>query len=328
VPGSIRIKDMKLLDIPLDDIDLQDERFRFSYHYDLEKLLASIKKIGLVCPPVVVKREGSLYVLVSGWKRISACIELSLKHIPVYLLDEQDDCRAFLLSLYENWAIRNFNILEKAEIVCRLNGFIGDEKKIVKEFFPLLDIPANLSYLDIFLKMARLDPDWKKIIFKKNIPISCIPFLTEFTPEDREQLLPLILPLNVNKLKHLCEDLYELSKKTGDSPKTLLTSSEMLSVAQSNNLSSLQKAERIRSLVRAKRYPNLSSWKGAFDRSLKKARLSKDVAFDSASFFEDGEFSVIFTLFDKEAFRNRVSKLQELGADEELFSLFKRLTDG
>ena len=319
---------MKILDTQLDDINLQDERFRFSYHYNLEKLLTSIKKTGLVCPPMVVKREEPLYVIVSGWKRISACVELSLQHIPVYLLEEQDDCRVFLLSLYENWAIRNFNILEKAEIVCRLNGFIGDEKKIVKEFFPLLDIPANLSYFDIFLKMARLDPCWKKTIFQKKIPLSCIPFLTEFTPEDREQLLPFILPLNVNKLKHFCEDLFELSKKTGDSPKTLLTAPEILSVSQSEKLSSLQKAERVRSLVRAKRYPNLSSWKRAFDRSLKKARLSKEVAFDSASFFEDGEFSVTFNLFDKEAFRNRVSKLQDLGADEELFSLFKSFTDG
>ncbi|UCE42942.1 MAG: ParB N-terminal domain-containing protein [Candidatus Aminicenantes bacterium] len=319
---------MKLLDIPLDDINLQDERFRFSYFFDLEKMLISIKKIGLVNPLMAVKREGSKYVIVCGWKRVLACRELSLAYVPVYLLDEQDDRRVFFLSLYENWAVRNFNILEKSEIIHKLNGFIGDEKKIVREFFPLLGIPVNLSYFDIYLRIAQLDPVWKKIIFKKKFPLSSIQLLTDFTREDRKLLLPFVLSLNVNKMKQFCEDLFELSKKTGDSPKILLSAPEILSVSQSENLSSLQKAERVRSLMRTKRYPTLSSWKKSFDTSLKKARLSKDVAFDSASFFEDGEFSVTFSLHDKEDFRKRLFKLQELVADEDLFSLFKSFSDG
>jgi len=313
---------MKILEVSLDDIDLQDERFRISYHFDIGKLLISIKKFGLVYPLVVVKRERPQYVIVSGWKRVLACLELSSMRVPVYLIDEQDDFRAFLLCLYENWAFRNFNILEKAEILLKLNGFMGDEKKIVKQFFPLLDIPANLSYFDTYLKIALLNTTWKKIIFKKKIPLPSIQFLTEFSPEDRELLLPLILPLNVNKLKQFCEDLYDLAKRTGDSPKTLLSAPKILSVSQSENLSSLQKAEKVRSLLREKRYPTLFLWKKSFATSLKKARLSKEVDFDSASFFEDGEFSVTFSLKNKQAFQKRLSKLQDLISDEDLFSLF------
>jgi len=319
---------MKLLEVPLDDINQKDERFRFSYHFDLKKLLISIKKVGLVCPLVVVKRDSPKYVLVSGWKRVLACLELSLTHVPVYLLDEKDDCRAFLLCLYENWAARNFNILEKAEILLKLNGFVGDEKKIVKQFFPLLDIPATLTYFDTYLKIAQLGPTWKKINFKKKIFLASVQLLTEFSPEDRVPLLPLILPLNVNKLKQVLEDLYDLSKKTGDSTKVLLSAPEILSVSQSENLSSLQKAEKIRSLLRAKRSPTLSSWKKSFDTSLKKARLSKEVDFDTASFFEDGEFTVTFSLKNKQAFQKRLSKLQDLISDEDLFLLFKSFSDG
>lgn len=319
---------MRLLEVPLEEINLQDERFRISYHFDLAKLLISINKIGIINPILVVKREDLLYVVVSGWKRISACQELSLASIPAFLTEEKDDCRAFLLGLYENWSFRNFNILEKAEILLKLNGFMKDERKIVREFFPLLDIPANLSYLDIFLKIARLDFVWKKIVFKKRLPLSSIQILTELTPEDRESLLPLVLPLNMNKLKQLLEDLYELSKKTEESPKILLSSPEILSVSQNNNLSPLQKADKIRSLFRAKRCPTLSSWKKSFDTSLKRTQLSKEVAFDPATFFEDGEFAVTFSLKDKKAFQKRLSKLKDLISDEDLFSLFKGFPDG
>jgi hypothetical protein len=319
---------MQRLDISLNEIDLQDERFRISYHYDLEKFLISIKKVGLINPLLIVKRDSPTYVVVSGWKRLSACLELALTNVPAFLIEQEDDFRIFLLCLYENWTIRKFNVLEKAEILIRLSGFIKDEKKIVAQFFPLLDIPSNLSYFDLYHEIARLDPDWKEIIFKKNIPLSSIRFLTEMIPEDRDSLIPLILPLNVNKIKSFIEDLYELSKITGSSPRILLSTPEFQSVHRSDSLSSLQKAERIRSMIREQRYPNLSSWKKSFQASIKRARLSKDVAFDSSSFFEDGEFNVTFDIKDKEAFQKRISNLLELINDEDFFSVFNRSSDG
>jgi hypothetical protein len=313
---------MKLIDAFLDDIDLRDERFRISYHFDLEKLLLSIKRIGLVSPLVVVERKHSKYVLVSGWKRIYACRQLSLTCIPVFVLDEKEDSRVFLFSLYENLAIRTFNLLEKAEIVYKLNGHIDDEKKIVRQFFPILGIPATLAYFDIFCDIARFDPAWKKIIFEKKIPLSSLQLLVEYSPEERERLLPLILPMNLNKLRQFLEDLFDLSKKTGDSPHSILSAPKIQSMLHNDKLSALQRADKIRSLLRTKRYPTISSWKKSFDAAIKKAELSKDVTFDSNSFFEDGEFGVTFSFRDKKAFQKRLAKLQDLLADEDLFSLF------
>ncbi len=313
---------MELIDASLDDIDLQDERFRISYQFDLEKILLSIKTIGLVNPLVVVERKHPKYVLVSGWKRMYACLQLSLPRVPVFFLDKKEDSRTFLFSLFENLTIRDFNLLEKAEIVCKLNGYIEDEKKIVKQFFPLLGIPATLSNFDFFCDIARLDPTWKKIIFEKKIPLPLAQLIAKYSPEDREWILPLILPLNLNKLKQFLEDLFDLSGKTGDSPHSILSAPEIQVVFHNERLSSLQKADKIRSLLRTKRYPTISSWKKSFDAAIKRAELSKDVTFNPNSFFEDGEFGVTFSFKDKKTFQKRLSKLQDLLADEDLFSLF------
>jgi hypothetical protein len=314
---------MKLFDLSLDEIDLEDERFRFSYHFELDKLLISIKKMGILSPILVVKRDGPLYVVLSGWKRILASRELAIESIPSFWIEENEDGRAFLVSVYENWVIRRFNILEKAEILNKLSGFMKDEKIIVRQFFPLLDIPANLSYLDIYLKIADLDPSWKNLIYQKKLSLPSAELLTAFTPGDKENLLPLLLPLNKNKVKQFIEDIYELSQKTGDSFGGILSTREVRSVLQADNLSSLQKAEKIRSFIHTKRYPNLSAWKNSFETSVKNAQLSKDVVFDSTSFFEDGEFAVNFNLRDREAFRDRIAKLEKLVAEEGLFSWVK-----
>ena len=318
---------MELFDIAPGDIDVADDRFRISRHFDRDRLLLSIDKIGLVSPLVVVEREDSRFVLVSGWKRILACLELSLPQVPVFRLEEDDDSRAFLFALYENASIRNFDILEKAEIVQKLVGFEEDEKKIVRQFFPLLDIPSTLSYLDHYLKIARLDPSWKKVVFDKKMPLPSVLLLAEFTPREREQILPLVLPLGSNKLKQFLEDLFELSRKTGDPVEAILTSPGIKTVSNTDYLTPLQKADRVRRLLRERRYPTLSPWKKTFDASVRKARLSGETTFDAPSFFEDGEFSVTFSLKDKKDFQKRLAKLQELASDENLFSMVKRFFD-
>ena len=319
---------MRVKKISPDEIDLQDHRFRFSYYFDLSNLLFSIEKIGLVNPLVVVKREGAQFVLLSGWKRISVCLERSLRHFPVFVLDEKDDFRAFLFSLYENLAVRRFSLLEKAEILRLLSGFVKDENQIARVYLPLLEIPSSLSYLDAYLKIARLSPIWKEMIFKKKMPFSCVEFLLEFTPYEQEQLFPLLEPLNVNKQKQILEDLCDLSHQIQDDPRKILTGPEIQTLLSDKNLSPLQKAEHVRSLVKKKRYPLLSAWEETFKASLKKARLSSEVTFDSSSFFEDGEFSVTFDLKSRDSFQKKIDKLQKLFSDEDLFRLLKDFPDG
>jgi ParB family chromosome partitioning protein len=319
---------MKLEKVSLDEIDLCDHRFRISYYFELKNLLLSIEKIGLVYPLLVVKRTSPQYILLSGWKRIAACLELSLPRIPVFILDEKDDGQAFLISLYENLSIRKFNLLEKAEVLRVLNGFIPDEKRIVKSFLPIFEIPATLSYLDIYLKIARLTPGCKEMIFQKKIPLSVVEFLIEFAPEEQELLLPILKPLSVNKQKQFMEDLHDLSRRIQETPQKVLSAPDMRSILKKESLLPPQKAELVRSLVKKKRYPHLSVWEESFKAVLKKNRLSSDVTYDAPSFFEDGEFSVTFDLKSKDSFQEKIAKLQELISDETLFRLFKDFPDG
>ena len=318
---------MNLRQISLDVIDLKDERFRFSYHFDLDRLLLSVKEIGLVNPPVIVNQE-SRFILVTGWKRLFTCLELSLTPLPVFILEQDDDFQAFLFSLYENLTHRDFDLLEKAEILRLLKGFIKDEKQLVKDYLPLLGIPATLPYLDLYVKISQLESRWKKVIYEKKMSLASVELLTEFDVLERELLLPLILPLSQNKQKQILNDLIQISRKEEISLKKILAAQKIQPVLQSERLTPLQKAEKIRILLRKERYPSLSAWKESFDASLKRACLSKEVTVESSSFFENGEFSVSFSLRDKEEFSKRLAKLEKLISDEALISLFKRLPDG
>ena len=244
------------------------------------------------------------------------------------MLEQDDDFRAFLFSLYENLTHRDFNLLERAEIVCRLKGFVEDERQLVKEYLPLLRISPTLPYLDLYTKISQLEPSWKKVIHDKKMSLFSVELLTDFDASERDLLMPLILPLSQNKQRQVLGDLIQISRKEEISLKKILEAQRIQSVLRSEKLTPLQKAERVRLLLRKQRYPSLSAWKESFNASLKRAGLSKEVTLESSSFFENGEFMVSFSLRDKEEFSKRLAKLQKLISDEELISMFKRLPDG
>jgi ParB family chromosome partitioning protein len=313
---------MKKKNLSLKEIFLEDERFRISYYFSLEKLILSLQKVGLLNPPLVALRDKH-FILVSGWKRVLACIKLYFSSLPVFVLEEEDELKTFLAAFYENFAAREFSLLEKAEILNRLKKFGGDEKKIVKHYLPLLDIPSTLSNLESYIAFSQFESEVKRIIHEKNMPFSSVKLLAGFTPQERKSLLPLLLPSGQNKLKAIIEDLKEISRRNDIPPKKILSSKEILDIMQSEKLSPVQKADKIRLILRKKRYPALSSRRESFDSLLKKLRLPKTIAVKPSLFFEEENFSVNFYFGNSEELKTNLLKLQELASKQEFSAIFK-----
>lgn len=313
---------MKKKNLPLKEIFLEDERFRISYYFSLEKLMLSIQKVGLLNPPLVALRDKH-FILVSGWKRVLACIKLGLSSLPVFVIEEEDELKTFLAAFYENFGAREFSLLEKAEVLSRLKKFGEDEKRIVKHYLPLLDIPSNLPNLESYLAFSRLESEVKRIIHQKNMAFSSVKLLVGFTPQERKSLLPLLLPSGQNKLKGILEDLKEISKKNDIPPQKILSSKEILDIRESEKLSPLQKVDKIRLILRKKRYPAFSSRKESFDSLLKKLRLPKTVVVKPSLFFEEEYFLVNFSFGNSEELKTNLLKLQELASKQEFSAIFK-----
>jgi ParB family chromosome partitioning protein len=313
---------MKKKNLSLKEISLEDERFRISYYFSLEKLILSIQKVGLLNLPLVALRD-KRFILASGWKRVLACIKLSLSSIPVFVLEEEDDLKTFLAAFYENFATREFSLLEKAEILSRLKKFGKDEKSIVKHYLPLLDIPSTLSNLESFLAFSRIEPEVKRVIHQKNMPFSSVKLIVGFTSQERKLLLPLLLPSGQNKLKEILEDLKEISRRNDIAAKKILSSKEILDIRGSEKLSPVQKADKIRLILRKKRYPALSLREESFNSLLNKLKLPKAVMVKPSPFFEEESFSLNFSFGSSEELKTNLLKLQELALKKEFSAIFK-----
>jgi len=313
---------MKREKLDIKEIFLKDERYRTSYHFSPEKLKLSLQETGLLHPPLVTLRDGR-FILVSGWKRVLACVELSLSPIPVLKIEEKDDLKTFLMAFYENLGTREFSLLEKAEILARLKRFGEDERRIIRHFMPLLDIPATLASLDTYLAFSQFEPELKKAVHERNMSFPSVKPLIEFSSRQRKQLLPLLLPLGQNKRRELLEDILEVSRKNDTPVHKILLSPEIQAVRESETLTSLQKADSIRLLLRKKRYPALSSMQDSFESLLRKIDWPEEIMISPSPFFEEEDFTVRLTFKNEEQLKAGLLKLEGLSARKDFSKIFK-----
>ena len=309
--------------LALEQIDLKDERFRTSYFFSLDHLILSITKNGLLHPPCVVLRD-NLFVLVSGWRRVLACLELTSSLREVLVMEEKDDLRAFLAAFYENLGTREFSFVEKAEVLSRFKKFGAREDELQKQYFPLLGIPRSPFHLDVYLALADFDFSLKKAIHEKNMPFSTVRLLGEFNAEERQLVLPLLLPLGRNKQQEILENLLEISRREDLAPGGILGDQEIQKALNTPKLSQLQKAERVRLALRRKRFPHLASWQESFERSLNKMRWPREINLKPSPFLEEDTLSVTFEFKTKKEFHAKVKKLESLASRPE-FSRMRKI---
>lgn len=317
---------MKVRKIRTAELDLGDERFRTSYFFSLDPLIRSIQEVGLVNPPVAAARDGRLLV-VAGWKRILACLELSFVSLPVFILEEADDLKAFRLSFMENLAVRSFGLLEKSEVIGKLSGFGEQDKNVIKHDLPLLSVPPTYEYFHFFVKLSRLDPGEKELISEANLSLAALQSFVDLSSEERKALFPLLLPLGQNKQKELIETIQDLRLAKGLSVNVILEMKELGSVLRAGNLTAFQKAEEARRILRKIRYPSLSARQSAFHSAKSRLALPEDIKISPAPYFEDDRMCVEFSFLSKKDYLKKVEALQKAAAQGEFSGLFPASED-
>jgi len=312
---------MRFTQIDPSKIDTEDKRFQISPCFSIDSLIPSIRKTGLLNPPVLTKREGK-YVVVSGWRRIFACIQQSIPSIPVFVMQETKDLEAFNVPLFENLTIRDYTQIEKAAVTGKLHGFGESPENIIRKYLPLLKAPPRREIMDVYIKIDRLGDSIKETAHKKKWPFGTLELMTEWNEKERQVLFPYVKELSLNKQKELIESLFDISRKRDVSAQKILSSGEFLKVHKDVSLSPVQKAEKIHSLARTERYPSLSTWKNAFKKISQNMDLPEEIAVIPSKFFEDEVISIRLDVKNKKDLEKYIDKLKELSSKKEISLLF------
>lgn len=103
----------QIIEMDINKIQPDKSQPRKSFNDEtLEELASSIKNVGIISP-IIVKKKGEFYQIISGERRFRAAKKLKLKKIPI-IIKEYDDLQSLEVSLIENIQRENLNPIEEA----------------------------------------------------------------------------------------------------------------------------------------------------------------------------------------------------------------------
>ncbi|MCK4353474.1 ParB/RepB/Spo0J family partition protein [candidate division WOR-3 bacterium] len=278
--------------INLNDIDFDDKKFVITYAEHLESLVNSIKKVGLVNPPLVKKVNGR-YKIISGYKRLKACKQIGIYKIKVQLI-EKGALECFLLNLYENLGTRKLNEIEKSIVLCKLIEFGVSKAKVIAQFLPLFDLSPHIKILNNYLKLATLGDEIKLQIAERKITVSNALRLLRFKKEERNMVFNLIqdLNFNINKQKEFMTLLHEISSRERVSVSSILIEPVILNILGNEKLNLSQKGDRIFFYLRRRRFPSLALFEDKFKDLKKELKLAPEMVLRHSPYFEGEDYKL------------------------------------
>jgi len=304
--------------VDLKFIDPDDAVFRLSYGFDLEPLKESIRRIGLINPPLLRSRPDDRYQIVSGYKRILALKELGISSAACQLVSpEMGDAACLLLSLYDNISHRELNPIEKSTALNRLLSYFSEEK-IVSDFLPLLKLEPHITQFRAYQPLCLLDTGIRDAIIDGIIDVQSALRLSRLDPDSRECLARLLisLRLSVSKQAEVITTVAEIGLRDGVSLRTVTGDPGIQSTLTNDKLNRPQKGDAVLRLLREKRYPRLTAKERQVKGELSRIKLPPGASITPPPFFEDNRYclSVCFTGWQE--LRERLDSLRTIVADD------------
>jgi hypothetical protein len=290
-------KSLKIL--PVRDIARDDHTFAWRTITDVSVLKASIQKVGILVPITVQEKATKKYRVVSGFRRLTAAVQLGFEKIPVLELDSSlSVLDIFEKLLEENRFIREFNAVDVSRIIQKcLTEFGLSREKIIETYLPLMGYGKSDRLYELIVPLVHLEPRWHEAIKDDIVSVDLASSMLKEDISVRSAFLDLILELKLgkNRQKEFWKMLKDISFIQDTSIAELLRRVEFTDILKQDKLTFTQKADRFKKVLWEKRYPRYMEVEDRFARIVKAAKLPPQIRLQSAAFFEGDSFRLSFS---------------------------------
>jgi hypothetical protein len=322
----------KQSDISIDQIDLNDRSYIFTYDPRLAPLITSIKQIGIVNSPVLEQKSEASYRIVTGLKRILALKQLKENKLRATIYHSETgepDYRIFLFTLYENLGTRALNVIEKANVIYKLiHRYQISKETIIKEIFPLLELGENPQVLDRYLNLVALEDYLKLSILEDFISIDMALLMQSLSPPERQVMFQFFQEIKLGKNQQkeffrLLKDLSELNKQ----PVAAILGGELIKNIMSDERSTPgQKMNKIKEYLLKLRYRRFSKTEEAFRELKRELKLPPSISFQPPPFFEGSNYRIDFSFKNGSDFE-KILKILNTIAEKHQLEKLERLVE-
>ncbi|MEJ2729495.1 MAG: ParB/RepB/Spo0J family partition protein [Deltaproteobacteria bacterium] len=268
------------------DIDTENLTFRITAAADIEDLLGSIQKIGLIQPPVLMENPSG-YTIVCGFRRISVCRRLGWTRLTARILEKSfDRFRAAQMSIADNSLQRSLNLVEISRALNLLDDF-GPDSQRRRDAAEALILPVNRT-------VGRLPLPIQEGFLKETINLSMALELSELEPAAAEGLARLFdtLKLGLNKQRELLLLLKEIAEREDTSILQLIAEKPLQEILKTAEMDRAVKRQKVRSYLRRRRFPAISQAETDYRKWVGQLKLGNHINLIPPRDFEGNTFSM------------------------------------
>ncbi len=301
--------------VPLDTVQAHDKRYIITSGQTGTLLKKSIQEAGMLNPPYLIYDHGAGgYIIVSGYRRITAAQELGWTDIPARIISAPDDYQALLTyALQENLSHRRLNSVEKARAASKLLTILP-AKKVMDTWLPLLECPPGEKTLSLLQAVAGSSWEIQQAILDGAITDKTAAALSEMNQDSSSCLLTLFSKANLSasKQREVIESCRDLSRRHDTSISRLLTSPDIAKILDNPEANRSQKGDAVLSLLRKKRYPVLRAQEERFHTLKRSLYLPKNASLSPPPHFEGNTYRLELTFRSADEFEKTVTSLQHV----------------
>ncbi len=281
----------KLELVSLKDIDKNDKTFLITTKVDTSDLEKSIVSVGLIVPPVLFD-NGKKYVIVSGFRRIKALLNLDMKDTEAIMLPgDTDRALCAKIAISANSFQRSLNPVEISRGLCLLNKFYKGPALL--KAASQTGLPDNSSLISRLLPLSSLPNLIQKGILSGFITVSLALELSRF-PEETGRIftgLFLKIKMSLGKQREIIRHAEEIALRENISITDLFNDSDLKNIMEDEDIDSNLKLRKLRDYLKKRRYPAIVKAEKRFEKYLKDLDLKDGITLIPPSYFEGNIYS-------------------------------------
>ncbi len=276
--------------VALSAIDSHDETYRVTTETRSDDLVASIEAVGLINTPFL-KKKNSKFIIVGGFRRIAAAKKLGLSRIKAKTIASAPEC--VHTAIADNSLQRELNLVEQSRAF-NLLATLSEDARDLPKLASALNLPCNPALI-IKIKAVCLLPAFiQNSILSDGISLSMALELGSLPSGEGQALLKLFgsLKLGLNKQRELLTLLKEISLREKIPVLQLLEEEHMGEIFKSEDLNRVQKAQKIRTYLKQRRFPSITKAEHEFEILRNTLALGGAIKLSPPKDFEGNTFTL------------------------------------
>lgn len=309
--------------VHVNDINRDRQPYRITTESSVERLAESVAQAGVLNPCILLKgAEG--FVVVSGHRRVEACMHAGLTNVPGLVVDTADDEAGALLycakaAVADNAFSRTLNMVEKAKALVLLQRHMSLDQ-IVTNSAAVFNEPLSGKIVQKLITVGGQTGEVHRLILDSRLSVNTVEKLQGFDPVIREKFIKLFqgIKMNQNKQLEVVTFLQEIAAREKISLADLFDTEKIDSIISMDNPDENLKAARLRAYLAERRFPELSRAYRNHKSAVKDLGIHPHIRLDPPLDFEGDTYRISFDFKSVEEFHRALDSLIRIRYSERL----------